>query len=68
MQKTATKIFIGASIVFGIVGIIMVLTIPPNDAMMSGFGIVIRKILMMSGFVILTSFALAVASKYLSNK
>lgn len=30
MQKIATKIFIGASITFGVIGILMVIVVPPD--------------------------------------
>jgi len=55
MQKIATKVFVWASIAFAIIGMIMVLTIDQNQ----GPSPVI---------VILTSFALSVASKYLNSK
>lgn len=68
MQKIATTIFIGASLVFGVLGTIMVLTgFEPNENN-AGFELVVAKIFQMSIFVILTSFALSVASKYLKTK
>lgn len=68
MQKIATRVFIWASIVFGVLGIIMVLTGTDPDENSSGFTLVITKLFMASVFVILTSFALSVAGKYLDNK
>lgn len=67
MQKVATRVFIGASIVFGILGIIQVLTMPDNDNDMSDFNKVIMRLLMASVFIILSSFALSIAGKYLSD-
>jgi len=63
MQKVATKIFICASVVFGVLGILMVVT-SSNDNDNS----IISKLLMATVFVILPSFALSVAGKYLNGK
>ncbi|HJP96465.1 MAG TPA: hypothetical protein VJ843_03770 [Candidatus Saccharimonadales bacterium] len=68
MQKAATRIFIGASVAFGVLGIIQVLTLPQNDNDMSDFNRVIMRLLMATVFIILPSFALSVAGKYLKNK
>jgi hypothetical protein len=68
MQRTATRVFIGASIVFGILGIIQVLTMPDNDNDMPDFNRIIMRLLMASVFIILPSFALSVAGKYLKDK
>lgn len=68
MQKIATKIFIGASIAFGILGITQVLTLPENDNDMSDFNRVIMRLLMATVFIILSSFALSIAGKYLKSK
>jgi Na+/H+ antiporter NhaA len=67
MQKTATQIFIGASIVFGVVGVLMVLAMPDNDQQSSPTHIVLMKLLLATVFVILPSFALSVAGKYLKK-
>jgi hypothetical protein len=68
MQHIATKIFIGASVVFGITGIVMVIIgSEPGDSS-SLFRLVLGKTLMTSVFIILPSFALSVASKYLGDK
>ena len=68
MQKIATKVFIYASVVFGIVGIILVLTSAGPDKNDSDFSIALIKILMVTVFIILPSFALSVAGKYLNGK
>jgi Na+/H+ antiporter NhaA len=68
MQKAATRIFISASVVFGILGIIQVLTMPDNDNEMSDFNKVIMRLLLVSVFIILPSFALSVAGKYLKER
>jgi hypothetical protein len=68
MQKIATRVFIGASIVFGILGVIMVLTGTDPDEHSSGFTLIITKLFMASVFVVLSSFALSVAGKYLNGK
>ncbi|MDP3731170.1 MAG: hypothetical protein Q8R34_01600 [bacterium] len=65
MQKIATKIFICASVAFAIVGMLMVLTTSPES---DGPNVVLLKLLFATIIVILTSFALSVASKYLSSK
>lgn len=68
MQKIATKVFIGASIVFGLTGIFMAISgvDPDNNGTMVQQ--VVGKLFLTSVFVILTSFALSVASKYLGDK
>jgi hypothetical protein len=68
MQKIATRVFVGASIAFGILGIIQVLTLPDNDNDMTDFNRIIMRLLMLSVFIILPSFALSVAAKYLNDK
>ena len=68
MQKIATKVFIWASVIFGILGVIIVLTEMDPDKSNTGFELVITKLFMVSVFVILSSFALSVASKYLNGK
>lgn len=68
MQKTATKIFIYSSIVFGILGVLMVLTEMDPDENNTGFELVVTKLFMASVFIILSSFALSVATKYLNGK
>jgi hypothetical protein len=64
MQKIATKIFIIASVVFGIVGIMIAVTAPAQDSLRTPFDLGLMKMLMITVFVILPSFALSVAGKY----
>ena len=66
--KIATRVFVGASLVFGVLGSIIVLTEMDPDKNNSGIELVVTKLFMVSIFVILTSFALSVAGKYLDNK
>lgn len=68
MQKYATNLFILSSILFGVLGMIMVLTGTDPDQNGSGFEVVLGKLFMATVFVILTSFALSVAGKYLRDK
>ncbi len=68
MQKTATKIFIIASVAFGIIGILMILTSPGPGKELEGISLVLQKLLFTSVCIILPSFALSVAGKYLSDK
>jgi hypothetical protein len=69
MQKIATRIFIYASIAFGIIGILVVLTLPANgDNNSSDLHVLLMKLLFTAVFIILPSFALSVASKYLNGK
>lgn len=68
MQKIATRIFIVSSVIFGVLGITFVLTSPGSDENSSDLNIVIMKLLMATVFIILPSFALSVAGKYLKNK
>ena len=65
MQKIATKVFIYASIAFGILGILAVLTGTGPDRQDSVFGEVLMKLLVITVFIILPSFALSIAGKYL---
>lgn len=68
MQKIATRIFIVSSVIFGLVGIIMILVLPGDMDVATGAGKILHKILLADVCVILPSFALAVASKYLNGK
>jgi hypothetical protein len=68
VQKIATKVFIYASVTFGLLGVLMVLTGMDPDSRTSGFELVITKLFMINVFVILSSFALSVAGKYLNGK
>ena len=68
MQKISTRIFICASLAFGVFGIVNVLTLPENDNMSTPLHTVFMKLMFISVFIILTSFALSVASRYLNEK
>lgn len=65
MQKIATRIFIIASVVFGVVGFVMVLTLPKDGEPSSDLNMLLSRVLMATVFIILPSFALSVAGKYL---
>ena len=68
MEKIAPKIFIYASLLFGVLGILMVLFTPGDDNNPSLFDTILLKSFLITVFVILPSFALSVASKYLNGK
>lgn len=69
MQKIATKIFIFASVAFGILGILVVLTAAAGpDKKDSALGEILMKLLLITVFIILPSFALSVAGKYFKDK
>lgn len=68
MQQLSTRVFISASIVFGILGICVVFTLPARGGDNSTLNMVFLRLLFISGFVVLSSFALSVASKYLNGK
>ncbi len=68
MQKIATRIFIYSSIIFGIIGILVVITGSGPDAPDSNISQILIRLLFATVFVILPSFALSVAGKYLKEK
>jgi len=68
MQKIATRVFIYASIAFGVIGMLIVLTASGPDKPDSALSEVLIRLLFATVFVILPSFALSVAGKYLSDK
>lgn len=68
MQKIATRVFIYASIAFGIIGILIVLTASGPDKKDSALSETLIRLLFLTVFIILPSFALSVASKYLNGK
>ncbi|MFA5937224.1 MAG: hypothetical protein WC822_05120 [Candidatus Paceibacterota bacterium] len=68
MQKIATRVFIYSSIVFGIIGILVVITGSGPDAPDSNISKILIRLLFATIFIILPSFALSVASKYLNDK
>lgn len=69
MQKMATRVFIYSSIAFGVIGVLIVLTSSEAGA---GDNSLLNRILMRllftTVFIILPSFALSVATKYLNGK
>ena len=67
MQKIATKSFIYASVAFGILGILGVLTSAENDNDNSDLNKLVMKLLITTVFIILPSFALSIAAKYLNK-
>jgi hypothetical protein len=68
MQKIATRVFIYASIAFGIFGVLLVTTLPADDGDNSDLNTIFIRLLFATGFIILPSFALSVAGKYLNGK
>ena len=68
MQKIATRVFICSSVCFGIVGILIVLTAGGPDQPDSDLTELLIKLLFINVFIILPSFALSIASKYLNGK
>lgn len=68
MQKIATRTFIYSSVAFGVLGILSVLTASERDIDNSDLNKLLMKLLMITVFIILPSFALSVASKYLNGK
>jgi len=68
MQKIATRVFIYASIAFGVLGILVVLTASGPDRQDSVLSQVLIRLLFVTIFIILPSFALSVAGKYLKDK
>lgn len=67
MQKIAAKIFIGASIAFGIVGMLIVLTSSGPDTPDTPTTELLIRLLFATVFIILPSFALSLASKYFNK-
>ena len=69
MQKMATQIFIYSSVAFGIIGIVTFLLLPTDgNRANSILNTVLMKLLYTDIFIILPSFALSVAGKYLKDK
>jgi len=61
MQKIATRVFVYSSLLFSVLGIIIVITQPRGSNALT-------KLFMINVLIILTSFALSVAGKYLKDK
>ena len=68
MQKIAIKIFIYASIAFGVFGILVILTASGHNKPDSELNETAIKLLFTTVFIILPSFALSIAGKYLNGK
>ena len=68
MQKIATTVFIYASVAFGIVGILLIWVGGPDGNNPSALNQLLHNLLLTAVFIILPSFALSVASKYLNGK
>ncbi len=66
MQKIATRVFIIASIIFGIAGLCLVVFGGPDDN--APINRAFMRIILTCVFVILPSFALSIAGKYLKEK
>ena len=67
MKKLPTRLFIYSSIAFGIIGILLILVGGPdeNGTLLNQ---ILHKLLLTTVFIILPSFALSVADKYLNDK
>ncbi|HEU5187803.1 MAG TPA: hypothetical protein VFT87_04860 [Candidatus Saccharimonadales bacterium] len=65
MQKIVTRVFICASVTFGILGILLVLTASGPDKPDSSVSEILIRLIFINVFIILPSFALSVAGKYL---
>ena len=68
MQKIATRIFIYASVTFGVIGLLVVLTASGPDKHDSALSEILIRLLFANVFVILPAFALSIAGKYLNGK
>jgi NhaP-type Na+/H+ or K+/H+ antiporter len=68
MQKIATRVFIYASVTFGIIGILVVLSASGPDEPDSHLSQIFIRLLFINVFIILPAFALSVAGKYLNGK
>lgn len=68
MQKLATRVFIYASLAFGAIGILVVLTGSGPDRPDSPLSELLMRLLLITVFIILPSFALSIAGKYLNGK
>ena len=68
MQKIATRVFIYSSIAFGIVGILLVIVGGPDGNNPTLLNQTLHQLLLITVCIILPSFALSVAGKYLDGK
>lgn len=68
MQKIATRVFIYSSIAFGVIGILLVLAGGPDGNDSTLLNQILHQLLLITVCIILPSFALSVAGKYLNGK
>ncbi|MFZ2693724.1 MAG: hypothetical protein WAX85_00280 [Minisyncoccia bacterium] len=68
MQKTATRVFIYSSITFGVIGILLVLVGGPDGNNPTLWNQRLHQLLLIDVCIILPSFALSIAGKYLNGK
>lgn len=68
MQKIATRVFIYASLSFGVTGILVVLTAAGPDQPDTTLSQFFIRLLFINVFIILPAFALSIAGKYLNGK
>jgi hypothetical protein len=67
MQKISTRIFIYSSIAFGVIGILLVIAGGPDGKNPSSLNQILHQLLLITVCIILPSFALSVAGKYLNG-
>jgi len=67
MQKIATRVFIYSSLLFGLVGILIVFTASGPHHTATPVRQLLIRLLFMCVFIILPSFALSIAGKYLNK-
>ncbi len=67
MQKIATRVFAYSSIAFGVIGILIVLTSSGPDTPDTVMTEMLIRLLFATVFIILPSFALSLAGKYLNK-
>jgi len=67
MQKVATRVFIAASLAFGVLGLILVFTGTDPGEGSNLFTKIVSRLFQATIFIILPSFALSVAGKYLKK-
>ena len=68
MQKIATRVFIYASLLFGVIGLLIVLTSGGPNTPDTPLTETLIRLLFGTVFIILPSFALSIAGKYLNGR
>ena len=68
MQKIATRVFIYASLLFGVIGLLIVLTSGGPNTPDTPLTEILIRLLFGTVFIILPSFALSIAGKYLNGR